>query len=100
MRPSHAGTPLGDQLRQYRTDAGLTQEELAERAGLSVRALSDIERGISRAPYRATLDRLASALDLDAGRRAILDRARQGPEGRDRKSTRLNFSHIPLSRMP
>jgi non-specific serine/threonine protein kinase len=96
MRQSHAGTTLGDHLRQYRTDAGLTQEELAERAGLSVRALSDIERGTSRAPYRATLHRLASALDLDAGRRAILDRAREGPEGH-LQTSRYGSLPIPLS---
>jgi transcriptional regulator with XRE-family HTH domain len=96
MRQSHAGTTLGDQLRQYRTDAGLTQEELAERAGLSVRALSDIERGISRAPYRATLDRLASALDLDAGRRAILGGARKGPESRP-PTPRYGALPVPIS---
>ena len=96
MRQTHAGTTLGDQLRQYRTDAGLTQEELAERAGLSVRALSDIERGISRAPYRATLHRLASALDLDPRRRGILDRARKEPEGR-LLTPRYGTLPVPLS---
>ena len=38
-------TEFGDLLRRYRTAAGLTQEELAERAGLSTRGISDLERG-------------------------------------------------------
>jgi predicted ATPase/transcriptional regulator with XRE-family HTH domain len=55
---------FGTQLRRHRAAAGLTQEELAERAGLSARAISDLERGLSRAPQRYTLDRLAAALGL------------------------------------
>ena len=46
-------------LRQARRVAGLSQEELAERAGLSARAISALERGINRAPRRDTLDMLA-----------------------------------------
>jgi predicted ATPase/DNA-binding XRE family transcriptional regulator len=53
-------------LRQYRRSAGLTQEELAERAGLSVRGLSDLERGARRQAYRDTIQRLAQALGLNA----------------------------------
>jgi transcriptional regulator with XRE-family HTH domain len=37
-------------LRQYRTAAGLTQQELAERAGLSARGVQDLERAIRRTP--------------------------------------------------
>lgn len=37
-------------LKHYRVVADLTQEELAERAGLSVRGISDLERGIKRRP--------------------------------------------------
>ncbi|HEX8732535.1 MAG TPA: tetratricopeptide repeat protein [Ktedonobacterales bacterium] len=51
-------------LQQRRTARGLTQEELAERAGVSVRTLSDIERGVSRFPHRDTLRLLGEALDL------------------------------------
>ena len=36
---------FGELLRQHRLAAGLTQEELAERARISVRAISDLERG-------------------------------------------------------
>ncbi len=37
---------VGDLLLRHRIAAGLTQEELAERAALSVRAVGDIERGV------------------------------------------------------
>src|SRR5712692_7636003 len=61
-----AGTkePLsfGELLKQYRLAAGLTQEALAERAGLSVREISDLERGVNRAPRPDTLQLLAAAL--------------------------------------
>jgi transcriptional regulator with XRE-family HTH domain len=56
---------FGDLLRRLRREAGLTQEELAERAGLSVRAISDLERGINRWPYQATVQRLIEALAPD-----------------------------------
>ena len=57
-------------LRQYRMAAGLSQNELGERAGLSRRGISDLERGVRRAPYPATARRLAEGLRLDATERA------------------------------
>jgi len=65
---------FGQLLRRYRRAAGLTQEELAERAGISARAVSDLERGENRAPRRDTLDLLADALHLSVEERAALDR--------------------------
>jgi transcriptional regulator with XRE-family HTH domain len=58
---------FGDLLRRHRLGAGLTQEELAERAGLSARAITDLERGVRRFPYFDTVARLADALGLNAG---------------------------------
>lgn len=66
-----------DLLRRARRAAGLTQEELAERAGLSVRAISDLERGVYRAPRRDTLDLLADALALPPADRAAWERVRR-----------------------
>jgi predicted ATPase/DNA-binding XRE family transcriptional regulator len=66
---------FGTLLRRFRKEAGLTQEELAERAGMSVRGISDLERGVSRAPYRATVQFLADALQLSADDRAALEAA-------------------------
>jgi predicted ATPase/transcriptional regulator with XRE-family HTH domain len=69
---------FGALLKRYRVAAGLTQEELAERAQLSVRGISDLERGVHRAPYRDTLQRLANALRLSSDVRARLEGAMRG----------------------
>jgi non-specific serine/threonine protein kinase len=63
---------FGAQLQRARQAAGLTQEELAERARLSARAVSDLERGVKRAPRPDTLRRLAAALRLAPAARAAL----------------------------
>ena len=55
---------FGDLLRRHRVASGLTQEALAARAGLSARGISDLERGLKRAPYRDTVRRLGEALGL------------------------------------
>src|SRR3954453_12155795 len=55
---------FGAVLRRFRTAAALSQEALAERAGLSLRGVSDLERGIRRAPHLATIGMLADALAL------------------------------------
>lgn len=55
---------FGDLLREYRVAARLTQEELAERSQLSVRAISDLERGRALRPRVASVRQLAIALGL------------------------------------
>jgi DNA-binding XRE family transcriptional regulator len=55
---------FGELLRRYRFVAGLTQEALAEKAGMSARALSDLERGLRQSPHPDTVRRLAEALNL------------------------------------
>ncbi len=67
--------PFAHMLRRHRRAAGLTQGRLAECAGLSERAVSDLERGEKRAPRRDTLKRLVDALDLSAEDRADLEQA-------------------------
>jgi transcriptional regulator with XRE-family HTH domain len=57
--------------------AGLTQQRLAERAGISVRGLSDLERGARLAPRRDTVLRLSEALGLGDQERAVLMAARR-----------------------
>ncbi|MFJ9080459.1 tetratricopeptide repeat protein [Streptomyces sp. NPDC102278] len=59
-------TEFGARLRALRTRAGVSQELLAQRAGISVRALSNLERGRARGPQRRTVRALAEALELDA----------------------------------
>ncbi|MDR0359500.1 MAG: helix-turn-helix domain-containing protein, partial [bacterium] len=57
---------FGGLLRRHRLAASLTQEELAERAGLSPRGVVYLEAG-ERMPRATTVRRLAAALQLDAG---------------------------------
>ena len=57
-------------LRRFRTEAALTQEELAERARVSVRAVSDLERGVITCPRPFTVRQLTEALDLSAEEQA------------------------------
>jgi transcriptional regulator with XRE-family HTH domain len=65
-----ADLSFGELLQRSRKVAGLSQEELAERAGLGVRTISDLERGVAGRPQRHTLARLVEALGLDdEGRR-------------------------------
>jgi predicted ATPase/transcriptional regulator with XRE-family HTH domain len=52
-------------LRALRSRARLSQEELAERSGLSVQAVGSLERGSRRAPYKRTVESLAGALGAD-----------------------------------
>jgi tetratricopeptide (TPR) repeat protein/transcriptional regulator with XRE-family HTH domain len=63
---------LGGLLRRYRLAAGLTQEELAGRSGLSVRAISAIENGRTTSPYRRSVRLLADALALTGTDRVSL----------------------------
>jgi DNA-binding CsgD family transcriptional regulator len=70
---------FGALLRKYRLAAGLSQGELAERAGLSPRGISDLERGERRAPYPATVRQLAEALGLGEAERAALLAASRSP---------------------
>ena len=63
---------LAERLRALRVRAGLTQEELAERAGLTPHAISALERGTRTRPYPHTLRALADALGLDEVERADL----------------------------
>ena len=76
---------LGEVLRRYRLAAGMTQEELAARSGLSVRAIGDLERDRSARPYLRSVRLLAGALELtDAQRGELNDLARGGGEAAPR----------------
>jgi non-specific serine/threonine protein kinase len=66
---------FGDLLRRYRLAAGLTQEELAARAQVSPRAISDLERGARNRPWRETIQLLATALRLGLAEQTELEAA-------------------------
>jgi predicted ATPase/DNA-binding XRE family transcriptional regulator len=63
---------FGEQLRRFREAAGLSQEGLAERAGLSPNAIGSLERGERQRPYPHTIRALADALGLGERERAVL----------------------------
>ncbi|MEU8814778.1 helix-turn-helix domain-containing protein [Actinoplanes sp. NPDC048796] len=72
-----SAVPLGGLVRGFRLVAGLTLEALAARSGVSVRAISDIERGKSLEPQSRTVRALADALEVsDADRTALYEAAR------------------------
>jgi predicted ATPase/DNA-binding XRE family transcriptional regulator len=72
MKSSAPGS-FGAHLKALREAAGFTQEELATVAGLSVHAVSALERGERRRPHVDTVKALSAALDLsDATRAALL----------------------------
>ena len=64
MVAEQPGLGFADLLQQLRAEAKLTQEELAQAAGLSPRSVSDLERGIHRTARKDTAVLLAGALGL------------------------------------
>ncbi|HEY6408187.1 MAG TPA: helix-turn-helix domain-containing protein, partial [Ktedonobacteraceae bacterium] len=87
---------FGVLLRRYRQAAGISQETLAVHAGLSTRAISDLERGINRLPRSDTLDLLASTLPLTSHQQNLL-RASARPS-RAAAASPVSSSHgLPLS---
>ena len=58
------GAGLGGWLRRARAAAGVTQEELAERSGVGVRTIGNLECGRTRKPYASSIRCLAAALGV------------------------------------
>ena len=88
---------FGEALRRLRAAAGLSQEDLAERAGLSVRGISDLERGARLAPHLHTVRLLADALGAtDRDRAALLAAARPAAhQGGDSPGAALPWTRLP-----
>jgi transcriptional regulator with XRE-family HTH domain len=73
--PEHAS--LGEAVRRLRLEAGLSQEQLAERASTDLTQVGGVERGV-RNPSYTTLLRLAAALETNVGNlTSLADRLRQ-----------------------
>jgi predicted ATPase/DNA-binding XRE family transcriptional regulator len=65
-------------LRRFRGARGMTQQDLAERAGLNTYAISMLERGVRRTPRSTTVEFLAEALKLNSSERRALHAAARG----------------------
>jgi tetratricopeptide (TPR) repeat protein/transcriptional regulator with XRE-family HTH domain len=82
MNTAGVSAPPGLWLRGQRIAAGLTQEDLAERSGVSVRTIADIERGRTRRPYPSSVRALSRALGLpDATGTELVARYRAPGDG-------------------
>jgi predicted ATPase/transcriptional regulator with XRE-family HTH domain len=97
-RPSET---FGDFLRRHRVDAGFTQEDLAERAAISARTVSDIERGLRSGIYRDTATRIADALQLEGSERTAFEQAaRRAPASVTHRSRVEGGSRSAMAAIP
>ena len=87
--------PFNELLQRYRGIAGLSQQELAGRAGLSRRGISDLERGVRRLPHPTTLRRIANALQLDPVARSTLLASAHAP--RAARGPTAHRSRLPIA---
>jgi predicted ATPase/transcriptional regulator with XRE-family HTH domain len=85
---SGESSTLAEQLRLFRSHAGLTQEMLADRAGVSPATIAALEQGVRRRPYRHTLAALARALGLQPADEASLIASADGSSGQARATSR------------
>ncbi|HEV2745575.1 MAG TPA: helix-turn-helix domain-containing protein, partial [Rubrobacter sp.] len=76
------GLTFGDLLRRHRNSAGLTQEDLAERTGLTPQAIGMLERGERRRPHKYTVRKLAEVLELGGQDLAAFEAAARRPSPR------------------
>ncbi|WP_173071773.1 BTAD domain-containing putative transcriptional regulator [Phytohabitans houttuyneae] len=98
MAPQNAESTVGSLLRRYRLAAGLSQQELATGAAVSVRTIRDIEHERVDAPRAPSLRRLAEALGLAAFDRDRLLAALPGPRPAPDSDRRLRVEVLgPLS---
>ncbi len=76
-----SGAELSSLLKRLRTQAGFSQQMLADRAAISVQAVSALERGSRKVPYRYTLERIAEALELPEEARLELEMSTRRARG-------------------
>src|SRR5215213_64705 len=91
---------FADLLRQHRLAAGLTQEELAEHAGISTRGISDLERGARTHPHRETVWLLADALGLSGIERSTFAGAVPRTTGRVGARHKSAAAQLPVPLTP
>jgi tetratricopeptide (TPR) repeat protein/DNA-binding XRE family transcriptional regulator len=99
-RPVAGG--FGRLLREHRTGAGLTQEELAERSGISVRAIADAEAGRTTRPHPRSVRLIAAALHLAGPEHAAFCAAGRGLaiDGEHRLASEAGPRGVPRDGQP
>ncbi|MFF7994118.1 helix-turn-helix domain-containing protein [Kitasatospora xanthocidica] len=85
------GATLGTLLRTIRLDRGMTQEQLGDATGLSVRSIRDLERGVS-CPRVSTLRLLTQTWNLPEAQAAELHRLARSRRDRSRRRQRRGGS--------
>jgi len=97
------GGAFGPYLRALRRSARLSQDGLAQRAGISQRTVSDLERGIWKTPRADTAALLADGLELSPAQRieffAVIERERTGEQGAPTPVPGLAPLPVPASRL-
>lgn len=94
--PSESSERFATLLKRLRLAAGLTQEALAEQAGISARAVSDLERDPARSPRLETVTLLADALGLERENRSLLLAAARPDSG----ITAPDSARVPHQTLP
>src|SRR5262249_16157187 len=92
---SRALPPIGARIKALREAAAISQQELANRAGLSLSVVFQMEQGKKKDPKLSTLLALAGALQMDVGRLAAKlvrtegdEQPNPAPKGRRRRSSK------------
>jgi transcriptional regulator with XRE-family HTH domain len=91
---------FGAVLRRHRLAAGLSQEALAELAGMSAQAIGGLERAVNRGPSRETVAHLARALGLNGAQTAGLEAAARRPRGGQAPGRDVNRADAPRADGP
>jgi predicted ATPase/transcriptional regulator with XRE-family HTH domain len=91
-----ASPTLASLIRRHRLTAGLSQENLSERSGLSVRTISDLERGLRLTPHPETTRMVADGLGLTGSERAILIAAARPELGGDPHQSPVSSLDAPV----
>jgi tetratricopeptide (TPR) repeat protein/transcriptional regulator with XRE-family HTH domain len=98
QEPHGVGDSFGDILSRFRGTRGLTQEELAERAGVHVQEISKLERGARRNPRTTTIEFLAAALRLNREEKEIFIRAARRKRAPNSPSSQSTLVDRPPAR--